>query len=121
MISGITPMKYMEFQNCRQRLADFFGDGPGSPIKPAIDEAVVAVFASFYRCRFGPAVGSTAANVKTGQVATRYYDAEMKMFRWLVVESPERADIRAERMDNLPAKGEGWKVTERSWEELVYK
>lgn len=121
MISGIKALTYGEYQSCRQRLADFFGNGPGTTIPGKVDEAVIAVFAAFYRSRFGPAPGSTAGNAKTGQSAMRYYDAQLKTFRWLVMESPENSELHAERMDNLPAEGKGWVITEQSWEGLVYK
>jgi len=121
MLTGISPLSYAEQQECRQALHSALGGQPGTIIPDNILPAVAEVFAAFFRKRFGYAVGTTATNTKTGQVATRYYDAELKSFRWLVVESPERPDIHAERMDELPAKGEGWTVHERPWKEVVFK
>lgn len=117
MLSGIRPMTWSECNEAAIAVRQVVGEKVVS--YDTAREALVAGMAAFYRSRFGPAVGSVAVNVSTGQSATRYYDAELKTFRWLVVESPEKAKVEAERVDNLPNEGKGWAITEQDWKGRV--
>lgn len=118
MRTGITAVTFGEMSAMREALLAHVqvAQGLDDP-----KEAVIDVVAAWYRQRFGPAVGSTATNYKTGKVAIRYYDPEMDGYGWLIYDSPEQAKLTGTRISHLPDDGKGWTITERPWRELVYR
>lgn len=119
MKSGITAVTHSEMQAMCKALSTSLGH---EYINENVKPAVIATVAAFYRTRYGPAAGSIAIQKDTGKTATRYFDSDFSKLRWIVLTSAEKDAVEAERVDSLEGQGYYvWTVTERPWEELVYR